>query len=183
MMKIVGISGTVIGAKPAVLVEQILKAAKAADPTIEIELIDLRQYELEFCDGRPVAHYNGNTQHVIKTVESADSCLIATPIFQASLTGVLKNLFDLLPVTALREKVVGLVATGGTYQHFLVVENQMKPIISYFKGYVAPEFVYAHRDHFNEHNEVIDKDVQDRIEGLGTQLVQMTKALRKAQVK
>lgn len=177
-MKLLGISGTLIGSKPYALVQQVLTEAKRYEPSIETELFDLREYHVEMCDGRDPSTYNTDTQEMIKKIEEADCYIISTPVFQGSIPGALKNLFDLLPVTLLRDKVIGFVSTGGTYQHFLVVENQLKPIASYFKSYVAPEYVYAHRDHFNEKNEIIDLEVASRIQRLGVQVVQMSTALK-----
>lgn len=94
------------------------------------------------------------------------------------MSGVLKNLFDLIPVTALQQKVVGFVATGGTYQHYLVIENQLKPIAGFFRSYVAPGYVYVHDDHFNEYKEITDPNVLERIERLAHELVFMQKRLK-----
>ncbi|MEH7389965.1 NADH-dependent FMN reductase, partial [Bacillus sp. JJ1474] len=48
-MKILGISGTIIGSKTAVLVDSVLKIIKTKHPEIDTELLDLRNYEVEFC--------------------------------------------------------------------------------------------------------------------------------------
>lgn len=176
-MKLVGISGTLIGAKTASLVTQLLKEAKELDPDLETELLDLREYQLDFCDGRPFTDYSDDTQKAVDKIVSADAFIIGTPIFQASLPGALKNLLDLVPPAALRGKVIGFAATGGTYQHFLVIENQLKPIAGYFRAYTAPDYVYAHRDHFNEKNEISDPDVLARTQQLAAQVVHMAKAL------
>jgi len=176
-LKLLGISGTIIGAKTASLVHQVLEEAKKVDHELDTELLDLRQYQLEFCNGKPLTEYNHDTQKAINAIASADCYIIGTPIFQASLSGALKNLLDLAPVTAFRNKVIGFVATGGTYQHFLVIENQLKPIAGYFRAYTAPEYVYAHREHFNERNVIIDGEVRERIQRLAKQVVIMSKAL------
>lgn len=176
-MKLLGISGTLVGAKTALVVAQLLKKAKELDSDLETELLDLSKYQIDFCDGSPLSDYSEDTQKVIDKIMSADAFIIGTPIFQASLTGALKNLLDLVPPTALRGKVIGFAATGGTYQHFLVIENQLKPIAGYFRAYTAPDYVYAHRDHFNEKNEITDPDVLVRIQQLALQVVNMSKAL------
>jgi FMN reductase/FAD reductase [NAD(P)H] len=115
---------------------------------------------------------------VIDIVASADFYVIGTPIFQSSLTGVLKNLFDLVPVQSLYNKVMGFVATGGTYQHYLVIENQLKPIAGYFRAFVAPSYVYLHDDHFNAQRQIADPDVLQRIEKLAHELVFMQQRLK-----
>lgn len=177
-MKLLGISGTIIGVKPRIVVEKVLEEAKQLYPEIEVELLDLRDYDVQFCDGRNPSDYNDDTKKVIEKVSSADFYIIGTPIFQGSLTGALKNLFDLINPQALRHKVMGFVATGGTYQHYLVIENQLKPIAGYFRAYVAPGSVYAHTDHFNKQNEILDEDVLSRITDLAKEVVLMQKGLK-----
>lgn len=177
-MKVLGISGTIIGAKPKIVVEKVLEEIKRKNPEIEVELLDLKEYEVQFCDGRNPDDYNEDTKEVIQKVSDADFYIIGTPVFQASMTGVLKNLFDLINPQAFRHKVMGFIATGGTYQHYLMVENQLKPIASYFRAYVAPGFVYAHNDHFNDKNELVDSDVLKRVEDLAGEVVNMQKSLK-----
>src|SRR5699024_4270848 len=67
---------------------------------------------------------------------------IGTPIFQASIPGTLKNLFDLLPADGFRDKTVGLVVTAGSLRHYLVAEQQLKPILSYMKANIVQSYVY-----------------------------------------
>lgn len=172
-MKLLGISATIVGSKTAVIVNKVLNEIKRIDSSIQTELLDMKQYEVQFCDGRNPLEYEGDTAKVIQKVTDADMVVIGTPVFQGSITGVLKNLFDLLPTTVLRNKVVGLVATGGTYQHYLVIETQLRPIISYFHAYVAPGYVYVHNGQFNDKNEIFDMDILRRIEHLAEEMVKM----------
>ncbi|WP_341526107.1 NADPH-dependent FMN reductase [Nostoc sp. UHCC 0302] len=60
----------------------------------------------------------------------ADGVIIATPIYKAAYTGVLKAFLDLLPQKSLTGKVVLPIATGGTIAHLLAVEYALKPILS-----------------------------------------------------
>jgi FAD reductase [NAD(P)H] len=176
-MKVLGISGTLFGKKTSSLVNTVLREIQGANPEVDTELLDLSEFQVEFCDGRQLSAYNNDTQVVLQKIMGADTFIIGTPIFQASMTGALKNLLDLIPPQALRGKVIGFLATGGTYQHYLVIENQLKPIAGYFKAYVTPDMIYAHRDHFNEQNEISDPEIIDRIEGFARQVVEMSKVL------
>jgi FAD reductase [NAD(P)H] len=177
-MKLLGISGTLIGAKTGIVVEKVLDEVRQKHPDIEVEYLDMRDYEVQFCDGRDPSAYSESTKKVIDMVSSADFYIIGTPIFQGSITGALKNLFDLIPPQALRHKVMGFIANGGTYQHYLVIENQLKPIAGYFRAYVAPGYVYANTDHFNKQNEIVDPDVLSRISQLAEEVVHMQQALK-----
>ena len=177
-MKLLGISGTIIGSKPRVVLQKILDNVKQNHPEIEVELLDLKDYNVQFCDGRDPSTYTGDAKKVIDLVSSADFYIIGTPIFQGSITGVLKNLFDLVHPSVFRNKVMGFIATGGTYQHYLVIENQLKPIAGYFRAFVAPGFVYAHNDHFSPQNELVDEEVLERVTALSEEIVFMQKTLK-----
>lgn len=176
-MKLLGISGTITGSKTLTVVKKVLEHVKNIHPEIEVEILDMKEYDVQFCDGREPSAYKGDTKKVIDLISSADFYLIGTPIFQGSFTGVLKNLFDLVDPKVFRNKIMGFIATGGTYQHYLVIENQLKPIGSYLRAYIAPSFVYAHKDHFFQ-DELVDKEVLERLENLANELVFMQKSLK-----
>lgn len=182
-MKLLGISGTIIGAKTGIVVKKVLEEVRNKYPNIEVEYLDMMDYDVQFCDGRNPENYSVDTKKVIEMVSSADFYIIGTPIFQGSMTGVLKNLFDLMNPLSLRGKVMGFVANGGTYQHYLVIENQLKPIAGFLRAYVAPGSVYVHGDHFNQNNELIDEDVLERISNLADEVVHMQKSLKSQPVK
>jgi FAD reductase [NAD(P)H] len=177
-MKLLGISGTITGSKTEIVVKKVLEEVKNLYLDIEVEFLNLKDYDVQFCDGRDPSTYTGDTKTLIDKVSSADFYIIGTPIFQGSITGALKNVFDLVPVNALRNKVMGFVATGGTFQHYLVIENQLKPIAGYFRAYVPPGYVYVHDSHFDNVKEIIDEDVLSRIKNLAEEVVFMQNKLK-----
>jgi FMN reductase len=63
-------------------------------------------------------------------VEQAEAVIIATPIYKASFSGVLKAYLDLLPQKALENKVILPIAIGGTSAHLLMLEYALKPVLS-----------------------------------------------------
>lgn len=170
-MKLVGISGALIGAKTASIVNEVLIRAKETNPALETELIDLRDYSMEFVDGRPLESYNDDTKNVIEKILDADFFVIGTPVYQASITGALKNLFDHLPTTVFETKVVGFVSTAGSNHHSLVAENQLRPILSFFKALVASMNVFVSNESFNRENEIINEDVDRRLSELAEELL------------
>jgi FAD reductase [NAD(P)H] len=182
-MKLLGISGTIIGTKTLVVVNEVLEGVIKNHPEVEVELIDLKQFNLPFCDGRDPYTYTGDAKILLDKISESDCFIIGTPIIQASIPGTLKNMFDLLPAIIFRNKVMGFVATGGTYQHSLVLEHQLKPIASYFKAYIEPNHVYLQKDHFNNHNEIIDEEMRDRLQRLADGIVFMTQQLGPLPVK
>ncbi|RFU69834.1 NADPH-dependent FMN reductase [Bacillus sp. V59.32b] len=177
-MKLVGISGALIGAKTAKMVNEVLIRAKQKDPDLDIELIDLRDYQIEFVVGKPLESYNDDTKNVIEKIVGADFFVIGTPVYQASITGALKNLFDHLPTTVFESKVVGYVSTAGSNHHSLVAENQLRPILSFFKALVASKNVFVSNDSFNSENEIINVDVDRRLSELADELLFLQQKLK-----
>ncbi|MFD2706597.1 NAD(P)H-dependent oxidoreductase [Salibacterium lacus] len=99
-----------VAAQGAYAVQKTLELVKYHDSHIEGEFLNVKDYELPFCDGRGSWAYQGDTRRVIQKMKVADYDIIGTPIFQGSFTGALKNLFDLAPVRTRRHKVLGWTA-------------------------------------------------------------------------
>lgn len=176
-MKIVGISGSLVGWKTSQTIFEVLSAAKAVDASIKTELIDLRDYDIEFVRGTPLAYYNEDTWNVVHKILAADMVVIGTPVFQASISGALKNLLDHLPTDAFKDKVTGIVTTGGSDKHYLVADYQLKPILTFLKGIVPSNNVFVHNDAFNDGNEIIDSDISNRLYKLAEEVINLQEGI------
>ena len=66
----------------------------------------------------------------IDLVAQADVVIVATPVYKAAYSGVLKAFLDLLPQNALRDKAVLPIATGGSTAHMLAVDYALKPVLA-----------------------------------------------------
>jgi len=165
-VKVLFVDGTVIGSKTGAVLDTVEEYVRETSGDFKIERMNLSEYDHQFVDGRPSEQYNEDMQEMVRKFEEADAYIIATPIFQGSIPGVLKNAFDMLHPHAMRYKPVSIVANGGTYQHHLVPEFQLKPILDYFRCLVTPNFVYTHSGHFDQDNRIIDEDVHNRLREL-----------------
>lgn len=164
-MKIVVINGSIVGSKTKIAMQKVIDTFNDKYPTHDMTLLDLASYDIQFSDGRNYFDYDGDTKHVTKAIMESDALVIGTPIFQASIPGTLKNIFDLLPVNALRDKTTSIVVTAGTSKHYLMAEQQLKPILSYMKAHIVPTFVYIEEQDFLR-EEIVNDDVIFRIERL-----------------
>lgn len=63
-------------------------------------------------------------------VAAADAVVIATPVYKAAYTGVLKAFLDLLPQFGLAGKTVLPLATGGTIAHVLAIDYGLRPVLA-----------------------------------------------------
>ncbi|WP_370681793.1 NADPH-dependent FMN reductase [Comamonas sp. GB3 AK4-5] len=62
-------------------------------------------------------------------VAQAEVIVMATPVYKAAYSGVLKAWLDLLPQTALQGKTVLPLATGGSSHHMLVLDYALRPVL------------------------------------------------------
>jgi FMN reductase len=175
-MRIVGIAGSIVGSKTRTAVKQVLESIKDKKAEIEVELIDLADYQVQFSDGRDFRDYHDDTKNVIEKIMSADAYIIGTPTFQASIPGTLKNIFDLLPIDVFKDKVIGIVATAGSAKHYLMVEHHLKPILNYMKAIVVPKYSFVEeKDYLN--GEIVDDEIIVRLNRLADDTVIMINAM------
>tara|TARA_B100000745_G_scaffold267900_1_gene193739 strand:- start:1579 stop:2037 length:459 start_codon:yes stop_codon:yes gene_type:complete len=110
----------------------------------------LGDFKVSFADGRELADYQDDTENVVGRILAADMFLIATPVFRATFTGALKNLFDLVPVEGFLGKACGLIAMGATDHHYLSVDTQLRPVLAWFGAQTIPGLVYLKSSQFSE---------------------------------
>lgn len=174
-MKIVALSGSIVGSKTKTAMLKTMDMFKQKYPEHEITLLDLAEYKVEFSDGRNYFEYEGDTKFVTETIMAADAIIIGTPVFQASIPATLKNIFDLLPVNAFRDKVVSIVVTAGTAKHYLMVEQQLKPVLAYMKAHIVPTYVFIEEKDFLR-KEIVNDDILFRLERLTEDTVMTVEA-------
>ena len=62
-------------------------------------------------------------------VAQADVIIVATPVYKAAYSGVLKVFLDLLPQDGFKNKVVLPLATGGSPHHMLALDYSLRPVL------------------------------------------------------
>jgi len=159
-----------------------LTAAQASDTEVVTAVLELREFALEFCDGCAPEAYNADTRRALALVNEADGYLVATPVYRACYTGALKNLFDLIPNDAggndpLRGKVVGLMASGGSDHHYLVLEHQLRPLLSFFGSHTLARAVYANGGDFDPEKRITGR-LREDLRQLGEEVVALTRLLQ-----
>jgi FMN reductase len=68
-------------------------------------------------------------QAALARVREANVVVIATPIYKAAYSGLLKTFLDLLPQDGLAGKPVLPLATGGSIAHLLAIDYALKPVL------------------------------------------------------
>ncbi len=112
-------------------------------------------------------------------VEQATVVIIASPVYKASYTGVLKAYLDLLPQKALLGKVVAPLFIGGSMAHLLSIDYSLKPVLSSMGAKVFTSSVYAVDSQVNRTqapNEApifeIVEDLQVRLDSVVDEIIQ-----------
>ncbi len=164
-MKIVGLSGSIVGSKTRTAMDLVIQSIQKQAPDAEVILLDLADYTLPFSDGRNYLDYVGDAQYVTQTLMEADAIIFGSPVFQASIPATLKNTFDLLPQNAFRDKVASMLITAGSDKHYLVAEYHLKPILNYMKAHIVPTYVFIEDQDFHR-KELINDDARFRIDRL-----------------
>lgn len=164
-MKITLLSGSTVGTKTRTAMNYTKKILQEKYPEEEVTLLDLAEFELVFSDGRDFREYKGDTKIVTETIMESDIILVGTPIFQASIPGSLKNVFDLLPQNGLRDKVTGILVTAGSSKHYLIAETQLKPILAYMKAQIVQTYTFMEEKDFYR-KEIVNEDAVFRFERL-----------------
>jgi FMN reductase len=128
--------------------EALTRAVDANADALDTQLIDLAEVTVANADGRPADQLGDDTADVLAAIAGADAVVFATPVYRGSMTGVLKNLLDHVPIDALVGKPVGIVAMGASDHHYLGAERHLRDVLSFFGALTAPVAIYLNADDF-----------------------------------
>ncbi|KAF3884477.1 MULTISPECIES: NADPH-dependent FMN reductase [Nostocales] len=178
MVKIVGIGGslrtesyTQVGLKIAAQRVEALGA--------EVEIIDLRQMQLPFCNGEQEYPDYPDVQRMRDAVIQADGLILATPEYHGSVSGVLKNALDLMSFDQLSGKVTGLISILGGQPNSNAL-NDLRIIMRWVHGWVIPEQIAIGQawKAFSPEGKLLDEKLSQRFDQFAQSLVENTRKLR-----
>lgn len=95
---------------------------------VEPQVLNLRTLPAEallLADAR-----DASVKEALGQVAQARAIVVATPIYKAAYSGLLKVFLDLLPPNALRSKSVLPMATGGSVSHLLALDYSLQPVLT-----------------------------------------------------
>jgi FMN reductase len=113
-----------------------------------------------------------------KRVAEADAVFVATPVYKASYTGVLKAFLDLLPQKGLERKIVLPLAVGGTYAHLLAIDYALKPVLSVLGAQNILQGIYVldKQVTWGEQGQaILDDEISSRLKESVTEFIQEIK--------
>lgn len=108
-------------------------------------------------------------------VASARALLVATPVYKAAYSGVLKSFLDVLPANALADKVVLPLASGGSPAHSLMIDYALKPVLAALgAGQILPGVYLIDQQYTHENGQNVqftDKEAAARFDAALDQLL------------
>jgi FMN reductase len=150
--------------------------AQTSGGDVAVEILNLAETPIDICDGRPLDSYSETTRQVVGLIAAADAVLIGTPVYRASFPGVLKNLLDIVPVEALQNKPLGIVAMGGSPHHYLAVDTQLRQVLAWFGALVAPTSVYVTGGDFRD-GKLASESAREDLVALTSTLITLARQL------
>jgi FMN reductase len=146
------------------LAENVVRRCQALGHRVE----HLRVRELP-----PAALLAGNRSvpaiaRALRAVEIAEGIVLATPIYQASYSGLLKTFLDVVPQFGFAGKVVLPLATGGSPAHVLALDYGLRPVIQSFapRQVMQSLFVLGQRIFVTDEGAVLDEEPAAVLDGL-----------------
>ncbi len=125
--------------RSAALLDAVSSLLTSRGATVERLLIrDLSPQSLLLAD---TAHRT--IAKAIDQVARARAIVVATPVYKAAYSGVLKVFLDLLPQAALQNKTVLPIATGGSPNHMLALDYALRPVLQSLSARHILPGVYA----------------------------------------
>jgi FMN reductase len=91
-------------------------------------------------------------------VAAADALVIASPVYKAAYSGVLKTFLDVLPQFALRGKEILPVLTGGTPAHVLALDYALRPVLTSLGADHVAQGWFVHERFVSPTGEEIDPE-------------------------
>lgn len=166
-IKIIGICGSI---RKGGNTMKALKIAMegAADAGAEIQIIDLNEYDLPFCNGTEVG-YPDDVFKLRAEVKDADGLILATPEYHGNFSGVLKNAIDLMGFNEFEGKMLGLIGVAGGAMGAHNSLNSLRTIGRQLHAWVIPEqtSIASVGKAFDENDRLIDKALEKRVMNIG----------------
>ena len=175
-LRIAGISGSLrAGSYTRRAVEIALEGA--AETGAETRLIDLRDYNLVFRDGKDDTGYPDDVFRLRSEVKQAEGVILGTPEYHGSFSGVLKNALDLMGFDEFEGKMIGLVGVSGGRMGAFDALNSLRNIGRVLHAWVIPEQASVPEAWkvFSEDGQIADAQIEERLKEIGRQVARFAR--------
>ena len=149
----------------------------ARESCAEATLIDLRDYQLIFCDGKEnESGYPKDVFRLRDDVKRAHGLILGTPEYHGGVSGVLKNALDLLGFDELEGKMIALVGVSGGALGAVHALSHLRTVGRALHAWVIPEQVAISEAWkvFDEEGNLKNPEVEKRLLEVGRQVARFS---------
>lgn len=151
-----------------IALQETLAAAQTEDA--QTTLIDLREYHLPTFDSD--SQDAGDAPELRHHLRTADAIVLGTPMYHGSFSSPLKTALDYSGFDEFEDKTVGLVAVSGGSFPTPALEH-LRAVMRAFDAWPLPLDVAIPNSSTQVEDEIlVDSSIRDRIQRLGTELVE-----------
>jgi FMN reductase len=178
MVKIVGIAGSLRADSYSQMALKIA-ADKVRSLGAEVEILDLRQMDLPFCNGGDEYPQHPDVQRLQAAFQAADGLILVSPEYHGSVSGVLKNALDLMSFEQLAGKVAGFITILGGQSNSNTL-NDLRLILRWVHAWSIPEQIAIGQawQAFTPEGQLSDDKLSQRLDQFARSLVDNTRKLR-----
>lgn len=98
----------------------------AKNKSLEVQFIDLRDYDMPLCDARKFDQYPEKLQSIAPILQASDAIIFTMPVYCYSVSGPLKNFLDIFAKDYLYRKRFGILEQAGTKLSYLAAADLHK---------------------------------------------------------
>lgn len=174
-VKVIGICGSLrTSSYTRMALEETL--AGAAELGAETQLIDLRDYNLIFCNSVVSSELPEDVQLLKQQVSDAQGIILGTPEYHGGYSGVLKNALDLMGFDHFEGKMMGLVGVSSGAQGASDAINSLRTVGRALHAWVVPEQVSIPfvEKVFDDTGKSTSENITQRLQALGKQVARFS---------
>ncbi|HXG67284.1 MAG TPA: NAD(P)H-dependent oxidoreductase [Blastocatellia bacterium] len=171
-IQVVGISGSLRKGSFTRMALQVALAG-AREAGARTRLLDLRDYQLTFSDGKEdESLYPEDVFKLREEVRAAQGIILATPEYHGGYSGVLKNALDLMGFEEFAGKMLGLVGVSGGDMGAFGAMNSLREVLRALHAWVIPEQAAIPEAWkvFDESGTLKDRSLERRLKEVGRQV-------------
>jgi NAD(P)H-dependent FMN reductase len=156
----------------------VLALRGAEEAGAQTELIDLRDYQIIFCDGKDdESLYPEDVLKLRANVRRAQGIILGTPEYHGGYSGVLKNALDLMGFDEFEGKLLGLIGVSGGRVGAIGAMHSLRDVGRALHAWVIPEQagVPDVEEVFDEQGRCKDPETEERLKAVGRQVVRFAR--------
>ena len=142
----------------------------------EVKFFDLQETPLPMCDGDK-CYDLPEVLDFREKIKESDGIIMSIPVYNFNVSSGAKNIVE-LGGRMLYDKTFGFMCAAGGKNSYMSVMSLANSLMLDFRCYIIPKFVFATKNDFEE-NKIVNPEIKDRIEELGSELIRVSSALGK----